>query len=218
MKRNPTLKYLMILGALSPLLYLLIIWPSMPDTFSTRFEFDNAFEKIQSKNSLLVASIVLTAVSVILYLLMRNLKRFDPKVTESTPTAVFHKLGMTITIFLIVVNYFLILTAKNSWIIDLRMAVAFFGLLIMLIGNYMNNLKPNYIAGIRLPWTLNDPQNWKKTHLLAGKVWFTGGIIIMVLSFFIPKAMLGFLLTGLMIVIVVIPGIYSYRIYKSKTN
>src|SRR5688572_16676614 len=183
MKSNSTIKYLLILAALSPLIYLLIIWPSMPDTISTRFEFDNAFEKIQSKNSLLTGSIILTAVSLILYLVLRNLKRFDPKVTDSTPTATFHKLAATITIFLIIVNYILILTAKNSWIIDIRFAVAFLGLLIVLIGNYMNNLKPNYIAGIRLPWTLNDPQNWKKTHLLAGKVWFAGGILVVLLSF-----------------------------------
>ena len=218
MKSNLTIKYLLMLAALSPLLYLLIVWPTIPDTFSTRFEFDNPFEKIQSKNSLLVGSIILTAVSIIVYLILRNLKRFDPKVTDSTPTTTFHKLAGSITIFLVIVNYFLILTAKNGWTIDIRFAVAFLGLFIVLIGNYMNNLRPNYIAGIRLPWTLNDPNNWKKTHLLAGKVWFAGGILLIGLCFFIPKNLLGPFITGLMIVMVMIPGIYSYMLYKGKTS
>jgi uncharacterized membrane protein len=218
MKKKSTTKALVILAALSPLIYLLISWPSIPDSFTTRFEFDDSFEKIQSRSSLLFNSIALTSVSVILYLCMRNLKRFDPKVKESTPTSTFHKLGLIITLFLTVINYFLILSAKYGWVIDTHIAVAFFGFLIVLLGNYMNNLKPNYIAGIRLPWTLNDPENWRKTHLLTGKIWFAGGLLLIVLSFIIPKHIVGFFVPGFMMVLIIIPGIYSYRLYKNKIN
>ena len=36
----------------------------------------------------------------------------------------------------------------------------------------------------RTPWTLEDEDNWRKTHHLASKIWFIGGLIMIGL---IPK-------------------------------
>ena len=65
--------------------------------------------------------------------------------------------------------------------IGMRYVFAGVGLLLCLIGNYMHTIKPNYFAGLRLPWTLNNEDNWRKTHLLAGKLWFVGGLVIAIL-------------------------------------
>ncbi|MDQ2752120.1 MAG: SdpI family protein, partial [Bacteroidota bacterium] len=35
------------------------------------------------------------------------------------------------------------------------------------MGNNFYNIKPNYFAGYRLPWTLESEENWRKTHHLA---------------------------------------------------
>lgn len=218
MKKQSIVNLLIVLIALSPLGYLYMHWQTIPESFVAEFEFNRAFEKVQSKRTLLIAVIILSIVSIALYLLMRNLKKVDPKVTDSTPKSSFHKLGIVITLFLIIMNYVLILSVKNGWIIETNIAIAFFGILVMLIGNYMNNLKPNYVAGIRLPWTLNDPDNWRKTHQLAGKLWFAGGILLVIISFLLPKALLLPFMIGLLVVLVIIPGVYSYKIYRSKLN
>ena len=216
MKKQFLVNLVIVLIALSPMGYLFLTWDSIPATFVTKFEFNQSFEKIQSRNTLLTATIVLSAVSALLYLLMRNLKKIDPNVSDDTPKSSFHKLGLIITLFLVIVNYFLILSAKNGWTINTNIAIAFLGLLVMLIGNYMNNLKPNYFAGIRLPWTLKDHDNWRKTHRLASKMWFTGGILLIIISFLLPKTFLIPVMITLMVVLVVIPSIYSYNIHRSK--
>ena len=216
MKKQFIVNLLIVLIALSPIGYLFLTWGSIPVTFITKFEFNQSFEKIQSRSTLLTATIVLSAVSTLLYLLMRNLKKIDPNVSDDTPKSSFHKLGIIITLFLVIVNFFLILSAKNGWTINTNIAIAFLGLLVMLIGNYMNNLKPNYFAGIRLPWTLNDHDNWRKTHRLASKLWFTGGILLIIISFLFPKTLLIPAMITLMVVLVVIPSIYSYSIHRRK--
>jgi len=218
MRKQTVINLLIILITLSPAAFLLIVWKSIPLTFVTKFEFGNSFEKIQSRQDLLIAVLVLSVVTALLYLLMRNLRKIDPKVNESTPRSSFHKLGLIITLFLAILNYFFILSARNDWTINTRIATGFFGLLVALIGTYMNNLKPNYFAGIRLPWTLNDPDNWKQTHRLAGKLWFAGGIVLVFCSLILPEAFLRPVGIGLLVVLVVIPGIYSYRIFRSKRN
>ena len=218
MKKQLVVNLVILLVALSPIGYLFIVWDSIPPTFVTKFELNKSFERIQNREELLIASGILAVVTGLLYLLLRNLKKFDPKVNETTPKSSFHKLGIIVTVFLVAMNYFLILSAKNSWIINTKTVLVFFGLLVLLMGNYMNNLKPNYITGIRLPWTLNDPDNWRRTHQLAAKLWFAAGVLLIILALALPENLLIPFMIAVFITIVVIPGIYSYRIYRSKLS
>lgn len=86
----------------------------------------------------------------------------------------------------------------------------FLGALFIVIGNYMPKCKQNYTIGIKLPWTLNDPENWNKTHRLAGVLWVIGGVVIMGSAFlgtlWIPMASSA--------VMVIVPTIYSYCYYR----
>jgi len=218
MKKQYIVNLVIVLVALSPLGYLFLVWNNIPESFITRFEFERAFEKVQSRKTLFLGVLAVALVSVLLYFLMRNLKKIDPKVKEGTATSSFNKLGLIITLYLAILNYFLILSAKNGWTIDTRVSMAFFGLLIMFMGNYMNNIKPNYFAGFRLPWTLNDPDNWRKTHQLAGKLWFAAGILLIIISLFISKTLLIPISIGILVVIVLIPSVYSFKIYRNKLN
>jgi uncharacterized membrane protein len=81
-----------------------------------------------------------------------------------------------------------------------------------IIGNYLPNLKPNYFAGMRLPWTLENPENWRKTHALAGKLWFGGGLLAITCLFLPAKAAM-ILFFAVMILLVFIPTVFSYRFY-----
>ena len=44
------------------------------------------------------------------------------------------------------------------------------GALYIVLGVCMPKLRQNYTVGIKLPWTLNSTENWKRTHCLGGKV------------------------------------------------
>ena len=218
MKRSHVLNLIVILIALSPLAFLFISWEAIPENFTTKFDFNSLIEEEQTRKDLLVAVIILSVVSALMYILMRNIVRIDPKVKESTPRSTFHKIGIVVTLFMTGFNYVLILAPKHGWIIDLRGMLVGFGLLMAILGNYINSIKPNYFAGIRLPWTLNDPNNWRRTHLLAGKLWFAGGIILVIGSFVFAKSMLLPFAGTILFLLLVIPGIYSYRLYRNKLH
>jgi len=66
MKKQFITNLLVIALAISPLVYLFIFWQSIPEKFVMRFEFNQSIDKIQSRNSLLIATIVLAVVSVCL--------------------------------------------------------------------------------------------------------------------------------------------------------
>ena len=101
---------------------------------------------------------------------------------------------------------------------EINMAVImplFMGALFVVLGNYLPKCKQSYTVGIKLPWTLEDEENWNKTHRLAGKLWVGGGLLCM------PCALLSgawafIVMMSILLVMCVIPTVYSYRLYKKN--
>ena len=91
------------------------------------------------------------------------------------------------------------------------------GALALVIGNYLPKCKQSRTVGIRIKWTLENEQNWNATHRLAGKVWVIGSIGILA-SVFLPKTVAAFVMIGVMLVMLLVPIIYSYCFYKSKNG
>lgn len=89
------------------------------------------------------------------------------------------------------------------------------GLLFTIIGNFMPKFKQNFYAGIRTSWTLSDEDVWYKTHRLGGKVWFVGGLLMMVSSI-LPDNLKMKVFFTVVVAISVIPMVYSYIVYKNK--
>lgn len=91
------------------------------------------------------------------------------------------------------------------------LAQLFMGVLFVIIGNYLPKCRQNYTVGIRLPWTLEDTENWTHTHRFAGWVWTIGGL------FFIVNAFLMFggpaLTIAVILIMSAVPGVYSFAFY-----
>lgn len=59
------------------------------------------------------------------------------------------------------------------------------GVLFILIGNYLPQIRSNFFMGIRTPWTLSNEGNWQKTHRLGAYTFAIGGVLFL-LSPFLP--------------------------------
>lgn len=86
------------------------------------------------------------------------------------------------------------------------------GVLYLVLGNFLPTVKPNYTIGFRIPWTLNDPDNWYHTHRFGGKCMVIGGIIMILTS---PLQNMWILLAAA-IVPCLLPAIYSYLYYRKS--
>ena len=95
------------------------------------------------------------------------------------------------------------------------LAQIFMGVVMIVIGNYLPKTHRNYIIGIRLPWTLENDKNWRKTHRLAGKIWVFGGLLLFLNSFVQLYVYWVFFLT--LFFVVIIPSVYSYQLSKSES-
>ena len=91
------------------------------------------------------------------------------------------------------------------------------GIVFIVIGNYLPKCKQNYTIGIKIKWTLENEENWNVTHRFAGKVWVIGGLLLMACGF-LPAFIAPWVMVAAMIVLVVVPIVYSYRYHKKQVR
>lgn len=88
--------------------------------------------------------------------------------------------------------------------------MGFIGLVFIIIGNYLPKCRQNYTMGIKLPWTLDDEENWNHTHRMAGYLWIFCGFAVIVNIFTGYE----WLFVVIVAVMGLVPTIYSYLYYK----
>ena len=93
-----------------------------------------------------------------------------------------------------------------------------FGVFFAALGNYFQTIRPNYFIGIRTPWTLENEQVWRETHQLGGKISMIGGLLMMPLYFVSNQYFQAFAFIALVIVIALVPVVYSYIRYRAISN
>lgn len=217
--RSPLLNLLIIVLAVSPIAFLGIIWHQVPEIVPVHYDIHFKPDKMGHKNVLLFTNGSLSLVSLIVYFLLLNLHRFDPKRKNQESSLSFRRIAIAVVVFITILNFLILLSINNNIKLSPKLLLVLLGLLFAFIGNYMNSLKPNYFAGLRLPWTLSSDYNWKKTHQLAGKLWFWGGITSVLVAVIIPSAYSLIIFLVLIGIMIIIPIIYSYRLFKEeKTN
>lgn len=198
-----------------PLIYLLVTWNSLPEKVAMHFDWQGHPDRYGNKNELLLMVAILALVSIGLFFLLSNIYRIDPKKYAAENKDRLLRMAFVISIFMAALSCFIIYSsAKEGFELGIRYVFAGVGLLLCFLGNYMHTIRPNYFAGIRVPWTLNNEDNWRKTHLLAGRLWFAGGIVIAVVCLLLPDTVSMIVFSIMMMVLVIIPVVYSYRLYK----
>ena len=199
---------------LLPAVYLLYIYPALPATVAVHFGLDGTPNRYGSKSEFLIGPLILMGTSALVYLLMKFLPAIDPKKYVKYGEPTFQKIALGIMIFMVAINIGIMVGTSNKEVKINAVVLPVAGLFFAFMGNMMHSIKPNYFAGVRTPWTLEDNDTWRATHRLAGKLWFVGGIGITVLVLVLPITAGLIVFGSIMMVLVFIPVIYSYVYYK----
>lgn len=203
--------------SLVPWIYLLSIWDSLPERIPVHFGIDGTPDKYGQRNEVFIGPAICTVLSILVYLLLTNIYKIDPKRRVQKQPEVFLKIAMVVVVFISCMSIIILNWTASRRTVGLNLVLVMMGLLFAYMGNILHSIKPNYFAGFRLPWALESEENWKATHLLAGKIWFAGGILIAVLALFIKPIIMFFVMMGIVLVMAIIPTVYSYRMFvRSK--
>ena len=184
-------KLIWLEGALlvAPVLALLTLWKNLPDRVPVHWNLGGQIDRWGSKPSLFVMPVV----GCLTIGLLHYLPRIDPKLRRAggehgrmqNALAIFR---LALAAFFAAIFFIQVMAALGHPVPTSRIVPASILLLLAIFGNYFSNLRPNYFAGIRTPWTLESPATWRATHRLGGRLLFFGSLILLVLEFFVTEA------------------------------
>lgn len=211
---------LLLLLLLLPMIYLGIIWPSLPEVIPSNFSLEGIPERAGQKSDFLLLMIFLFLTNLLLYFLFRYIPHVGEPTLSSEPLAVlqrkYYKIRFLIHIYLAVFSGAIIfMVSQGRPFVMERWVFMGVGVLIGGIGIYLRNLQPNYFVGVRTPWTLQSSEIWRKTHDMAGSLWICAGLVMILSGFFMPLVTGVFVLIFLSAALAFLPYIYSFRLYNT---
>lgn len=210
---NLTLKKeLPIIGiVLIPFVYLAIIWNSLPQRVPIHWNYKGEIDNWGSKLTLFG---MLFMLPVLTYILMLVIPKTDPKKKIFLMGGKFYQLKFFLVLFMSLLALVILYITKNQSFSDSNLHYFLVGILFMILGNYFKVIQPNYFMGIRTPWTLENQEVWKATHKFAGKLWFIGGLLMIIGGLVFQDFSFRIVFIALILVLVLVPSAYSYFKFK----
>lgn len=194
-----------------PFVYLNNIWKELPAQVPTHFDLSGQPNDWSDKTSL---PFMIGAMGIGSYLLLMFIPYFDPKKKIAQMGEKYYSLRLLMSLFMSALSFYL-LYVSNKGTINPNLLIALIGAFYVVLGNYLQTVKPNYFIGIRTPWTLENEDTWRKTHRLAGKLWLTGGLITILIAFITKNNTLLAITFGTVTgIISIVPVVFSYIEYK----
>lgn len=187
----------------------MLAYPDMADRVPTHW---NAAGEVDGYSSRLKAAALGPSLALGVWIVMWAIPKISPKGFRTSGfTPVINLFQVVLVAFMAGIGGIIIAAGLGhsvsvEWLIPLGT-----GLLMIILGNYLNKVRKNFFVGIRTPWTLASDEVWARTHRLGGYLFVAAGALIAVSG-------LWSLGTTPIVVIAIsaglIPVFYSFFLYR----
>ena len=209
-KKNKATLILTSIVLLIPVVIGLILWDQLPEQIPSHWGINGEVDGWSSKP---FAVFGFPCILLALHWICVLASSADPKAKDYHPK--MFPLVLWICPVLSLVLNALVYTTALGCPLDVEIIMPLLvGLMFIIVGNLLPKCRQSYTMGIKLPWTLHNEENWNKTHRLGGKTWVIGGVITMATAFIGSF----WILLGVLIVMVAVPTVYSYCLYRKQTR
>jgi hypothetical protein len=213
---NKKLSLMIVIVVLAiPFIYAGYLYPSLPASIPTHFNIKGEADGWGGPDSIFLGPGIIGFASLFTYFLMANLKKIDPIRNKQVDDSFYQNMGVMSTLFLSCVSMVILYTTVHPGVQIEKILFPLLGIGFASIGWYFPKFSQNYFAGFKLPWTLENESNWIATHKVAGKVWVVGGCIQVVAGIVLSAVPSFIIFFANIILMVVVPTIFSYRMFKN---
>jgi uncharacterized membrane protein len=207
-------KELPLIGVvLLPFLYLAYIWNQLPEQVPLHYNIKGEVDRYGDKSELIMIPIMMPLLIYVIFLVVPYI---DPKKQLHKMGNKYYTLKLLLTVFMSILALIILYTAKNQSWSNPSYILLMMGVLFIILGNYFKTLKANYFIGIRTPWTLESEYVWKETHKTAGKIWFVGGILVVLFSLILDQKTNFIVFMSITGILALVPIVHSYLLYKRQ--
>lgn len=200
---------------LLPFVYIALIWNKLPEKIPVHWNFEGEIDRYGEKIEILLIPILLP---LLIYVIFLVIPKIDPKKKLNKMGNKLQTLKFLLTTLMSGLALFIIYSSQSKTSASPNIIFLFIGVLYVVLGNYFKTIKANYFIGIRTPWNLESESIWKETHLLGGKLWFIGGLMVIISALFLEEklnSVVFLIITG---IITVVPAVYSFLLFKRENK
>ncbi|MEM9986120.1 MAG: SdpI family protein [Bacteroidota bacterium] len=215
MEKQSALRYQIVILALIFLPFVLswVCWNQVPDEVPIHWNAKGEPDRYGHKA---INLFLLPGINLMVNGLFWIIPYADPKQNIPQFISTLRKYQIALNVFMLLL-YLIILGNSLGYEVPFNQVVpyALFGLLAVL-GNFFGKLRPNHFVGIRLPWTMEDEDNWNRTHRLAGQIWLVGSFAGALLYYLLSPVNFLWILFPVLAVLCGGPMIYSFWLFRKK--
>ena len=192
-----------------------ITLPQVADKVTIHWGIDGAPDQ---EASAWLALLLIPLISIGLQLLALCLPRIDPgRANYRNFDTSYWKVILAILIYMFGFHL-LICYAAAGYEVEIAKALpVMVGILLIVMGNFLGKLRPNWMVGIRTPWTLSSKRSWDKTHRLGRWVMMLMGVAVGLIAFS-PNMMACIIVAAIWGACLLTLVVYSWLIWRSDPN
>jgi uncharacterized membrane protein len=206
MKINKWLIIVILLSAIGTI----FVYQQLPNMVPGHWNLSGEVDQYNNKEFVFITALLPLG----LYILMVFLPKLDPKKAAYLKHEKAYDIVQTsIVIFLIATHWLTIAIALGYDVNIGRVIKIGLGVLFVVMGNYMSQIRHNYFFGIKNPWTLASEEVWTKTHRLGGYSFVLSGGIAFLSGFLQDPTAFKVMMIGIFGPLVGV-NVYSYLLYQ----
>ncbi|MDF9409948.1 MAG: Immunity protein SdpI [Pelotomaculum sp. PtaB.Bin013] len=191
----------------------LIFYPHLPEQVASHWNLRGEVDRYSSRFWGAFGIPIMTAA---IYIMMVLLPLIDPRKQNYQKFAgAYRLLRAALVVFMTGLYIVIVADARGYQMPVGRVVMTGVALLIIVMGNFMGQIRQNYFVGIKTPWTLANEVVWRKTHRLAARLWVVAGLIGLVAA--LSGGIAGAVIMGISLgAAAIIPIVFSYLEFRRQ--
>jgi uncharacterized membrane protein len=97
-----------------------------------------------------------------------------------------------------------------------KVMMIIFGLLFIVLGNYMPKIEKNRTLGLKTYWSMYNEVTWQKTHRFTGFSSFIAGVLILISGILFKETVNFIILMSILLVFITSCTVASYVYYRQE--
>ena len=191
------------------------VWERLPERVPIHWNFRGEIDRWGGRFE---GALLFPMLAFVLWVVLPWLPKIDPRRASFEKFRGSYDLIITATLALLFVVHAAVIGAALGYRVPMgRLVPVGVGLLFITIGNVLPRTRPNWVMGVRTPWTLSNDRVWTRTHRMSGYLMVAAGVLIM-LSALLPASW------GFAVLLVAALGsalgsvLYSYIAWRQETS
>jgi uncharacterized membrane protein len=152
---------------------------------------------VNGYSSRLALVLLVPLMSVVMAVVLAYVPQLDPKRRNFPLHAGAYWVVTNVILGFLALVHVVLIGINLGWQINLEAVLGLgLGILFIVLGNVLTRVRPNWIFGVRTPWTLSSDLSWRETHRIAGYGFVAAGLVVLITAFAAPKAVFVVMMVG----------------------